>query len=366
MEISCYGINQVDVVFRMKELLILAALIASAWCSTNLDDLHPMSDEYIEAINNLGTTWKAGRNYAKDTSLESLKKLCGTIKSQNKSIPIRYHDSDKIEIPESYDVRQYWSICKSVNKIRDQGACRSCYAHAAVEAMSDRICIASMGENQVELSANDLISCGGQGCESADPIRAWIYWQKYGIVSGGGYNGEGCQPYLYAPCKHEGSSGPYQPCGDYMPAPSCKKECIPGYKQTYAEDKHYGIENSSTVVVVVVSKEESQMSPCISITAAAISTILLFIGKWVPLPPKKVYLVAPEEKQIQMEILLYGPVEVALDVYEDMPSYKSGIYKRQSNNLLGGHALKMMGWGVENGVKYWILANSWNTYWGDN
>ncbi|UYV64507.1 hypothetical protein LAZ67_3001027 [Cordylochernes scorpioides] len=44
------------------------------------------------------------------------------------------------------------------------------------------------------------------------------------------------------------------------------------------------------VVVVVVSKEESQMSPCISITAAAISTILeLFIGKWMPLPRRGPY-----------------------------------------------------------------------------
>jgi len=26
----------------------------------------------------------------------------------------------------------------------------------------------------------------------------------------------------------------------------------------------------------------------------------------------------------------------------------------------------MVGWGVENGTKYWLIENSWNKTWGDN
>ncbi|KAI6195750.1 Pept-C1 domain-containing protein [Aphelenchoides besseyi] len=33
---------------------------------------------------------------------------------------------------------------------------------------------------------------------------------------------------------------------------------------------------------------------------------------------------------------------------------------------IGGHAVRAIGWGTENGVDYWLLANQWNSDWGDN
>lgn len=28
--------------------------------------------------------------------------------------------------------------------------------------------------------------------------------------------------------------------------------------------------------------------------------------------------------------------------------------------------MKIVGWGTENGTDYWIVANSWNTDWGED
>jgi len=68
---------------------------------------------------------------------------------------------------------------------------------------------------------------------------------------------------------------------------------------------------------------------------------------------------------IQQEIYEKGTVSVALSVYEDFESYSSGIYKHVSGKYLGGHAIKMIGWGVENNTPYWICVNSWNDTWGE-
>ena len=44
-----------------------------------------------------------------------------------------------------------------------------------------------------------------------------------------------------------------------------------------------------------------------------------------------------------------------------------GIYQRLFIDLpLGGHAVRVIGWGEENDRKYWLVANSWGEEWGEN
>ena len=61
----------------------------------------------------------------------------------------------------------------------------------------------------------------------------------------------------------------------------------------------------------------------------------------------------------------YGPVTGAFEVYSDFPNYKSGVYHHTTGSLLGGHAIKIIGWGTEDGTDYWLVVNSWNESWGD-
>lgn len=68
---------------------------------------------------------------------------------------------------------------------------------------------------------------------------------------------------------------------------------------------------------------------------------------------------------IKTEIMNHGPVNAAFSVYSDFYNYKSGIYKYTSGYKVGGHAIRIVGWGVENGINYWIISNSWGLYWGE-
>lgn len=68
--------------------------------------------------------------------------------------------------------------------------------------------------------------------------------------------------------------------------------------------------------------------------------------------------------QMQSELMTYGSITVAFTVYADFLTYREGVYTHQSGSELGGHAVKIMGWGVENNTPYWLVANSWNKSWG--
>ncbi|KAK6059369.1 hypothetical protein COOONC_03006 [Cooperia oncophora] len=53
-----------------------------------------------------------------------------------------------------------------------------------------------------------------------------------------------------------------------------------------------------------------------------------------------------------------GPVVAAFTTYEDFKYYKRGIYRHTGGDAVGGHAVKVIGWGTENGVPYWKLQSS--------
>ena len=72
------------------------------------------------------------------------------------------------------------------------------------------------------------------------------------------------------------------------------------------------------------------------------------------------------ESEIMYEIYYYGSVSASMKVFEDFENYEGGIYERKSDVEKFGHVVRLIGWGEENGTKYWIGANSWNDFWGEN
>ncbi|XP_052261582.1 cathepsin B-like [Dreissena polymorpha] len=225
-------------------------------------------------------------------------------------------------VPDTFDARTQWPNCPSIKEVRDQGACGSCWAFGCVEAATDRICIQSNGKVNAELAAEDLTACChtcGNGCNGGFLEGAWDYLKTSGIVTGGPWDSkQGCLPYEIKACDHH-VVGKLAPCQGDGPTPKCKKECEAGYNVTFTKDKHYA---KSAYAVNGVAK-------------------------------------------IQTEIMTNGPVEAAFTVYADFPTYKSGVYQHKSGQMLGGHAIKILGWGTEDSTPYWLVANSWNEDWGD-
>jgi len=72
------------------------------------------------------------------------------------------------------------------------------------------------------------------------------------------------------------------------------------------------------------------------------------------------------DQEIQAAVMTVGAVEVGFFVMEDFMNYKSGIYSYKEGLQLGGHAVKIVGWGQELDTFYWIVQNSWGPAWGEN
>lgn len=313
----------------MKWLTLLSIVVALA-ASTSAAATGQMKStdwqkEMIKTINLYKpTTWKAGYNYPLKTTLENLRGLMGVLPNPDNTepLPVKVHKIIKA-LPDTFDAREAWPDCKSIQEVRDQGSCGSCWAFGAVEAMSDRFCIHSNGTMTPHISAEDLLSCCGfscgMGCNGGYPMSAWKYFESHGLVTGGQFNtSEGCQPYSIAACDHH-VVGHLDPCSGEGSTPKCKTECEAGYPKTYKADKHFGT------------------SP---------------------------YSVSSSQDQIMTEMFKNGPVEAAFTVYEDFPLYKSGVYQHTTGGALGGHAIKILGWGTEDSTPYWLVANSWNSDWG--
>jgi len=229
----------------------------------------------------------------------------------------------KMQIPDHFDAREKWVDCPSIRHIVDQGACGSCWAVAATTAISDRLCIHSNGRFKAQVSAAHLLSCSMEdGCQGGYPDEAWKYWTMSGLVTGGDYGKqEGCLPYEIIPCEHH-VNGTRLPCKDLGFTPECRNKCTnPMYKVPFEQDKTYGLGS---------------------------------------------YTLLEDEDEIKIELMTNGPIEAAYEVFEDFLNYKSGVYQYYAGSLVGGHAVRILGWGIDNLIPYWLIANSWNSDWGDN
>uniref|UniRef100_A0AB38ZEA0 Venom C1 protease 1 n=1 Tax=Ectomocoris sp. TaxID=3104572 RepID=A0AB38ZEA0_9HEMI len=283
--------------------------------------------DIIQKINSMDTTWKAGRNFEEGGYVRRL--LARSHPRPKVTLPVMARLATDIMIPDKFDSRQQWPDCPTISHIQDQGACGACWAVAGAATFSDRVCVASNGKYKLHLSAHHLLTCCGVkmcgtiACDGGDDYRAWVFFRKHGVTTGGDYNTtEGCQPYTVAPCEHH-TDGKRPDCYK-MPEPvieKCSQECT---NQKYSTP---------------MQKDLFKVS--------------------------RAYKVMSDVSEIKKEIVKHGPVQAGFTVYEDFHVYKTGIYRHTVGAKVGEHSVRILGWGWEGSQPYWLVANSWNTNWGE-
>lgn len=68
-----------------------------------------------------------------------------------------------------------------------------------------------------------------------------------------------------------------------------------------------------------------------------------------------------------LEAVAEQPVYVGIDASSKiLQLYKEGIIDSPSCGSRINHAVTIVGYGTENGKDYWLIKNSWGTWWGDS
>ena len=307
----------------MKSAAIIASLISRSTPLLNEAELPVVSQDIVDAVNaNPAAGWKASvdgaaHKFGQFTVAEA-RALMGAVRGEVMEHSVNHPDEVLAAVPSSFDPRVSRKAC--TGPVLDQAFCGSCWAFGAVEAISDRLCMSKNSSTFLQLSPLDMTACnngffsGENGCQGGQLGGAWNYAQKTGLVT------EKCFPYL----KSNGGPVPTcapedQPClpeSKFIRTPQCTKKCSDG--TDWDSDKH----KLSTTYNVPV-------------------------------------------EQLKAELVNNGPVESAFTVYADFVHYKSGVYSHQTGSMLGGHAIKIIGYGTEDGQDYWLVQNSWTTTWGD-
>lgn len=199
--------------------------------------------------------------------------------------------------------------------------CGSCYLHSSLSAASDRIAIRSHGSRPpVMLSRQTFLNCGVQlgfshGCGGGEASEVYEYMKQYGIPE------EGCQ--IYTAMDHNRTKGNMNRCSKEEICHNCmpgkKPDCWAIEKPLLWHAKSYGnVESKNT-------------------------------------------------RALMEEIYQHGPLVCGIATYDEFDyNYRGGIWMEGENKTDINHDVEIVGWGTsEDGQDYWVIRNSWGTYWGE-
>ena len=346
-------------------------------------------DEHLTAFKELSSTLQAKIQARPTKTLlaDSTKKTRASYEKTGKLWNLEDPDPAS-RTPDSFDGRVSWKGL--LGKVEDQGGCGSCWAFASTAMLAQRFNIQSRGLMNIELSQTKLILCDWGGAElKVTHPELPEYASILPELEGGGINNTACYGNsLIDACRYLYEIG------------TCTEECVP-----YNHILDLEIGDFQKIGSFRRGSPAATQLPLCSAVAGPVgdmcagSHVDVATGEESGIPerffrayhfyglygtpgevetnidsirhhnPHNVQIAKKGgELQIRREIWRWGPVATGMRVYPDFYTFNAAqdIYKWDGKGpQVGGHAIVIVGWGEETGVKYWIIRNSWGAAWGD-
>ena len=254
-------------------------------------------------------------------------------------------------LPENFDGPKIWTGFLSV--IRNQGKCGSCWAWASVSALADRFSLWTNRIIRPSLSPLRPLLCDLEGKELEIKYPEFVSYNKeltdflstsIGKVGCHGSTLENVWRYLYIIGTNDDN------CLSYF-----KNNNLIDYK-----------DDSDLPLCTQATGSEGDMcgdfyrepqTGSESGTPARFFRAVCY------------YSLENSEKQIMSEIFMRGPVTAGMQIFDDFYDFNFStgkVYKSSQKIRISGHAVRICGWGVQDGEKFWWVANSWGSDWGLN
>lgn len=267
-------------------------------------------------------------------------------------------------LPSSFDGKKIWK--PFIQPIRSQGLCGSCWAFSALFCLASRLSIYSKGKYNYNLSPAKMVYCS----VSVPEIKGQEMENIKTMLKSG-------QRYDYFKPKKE---------GEEEETFGCSGETLINtwqflYRLGVPEDKCllYGDEiGAASKVKFNLTLHEDVVYKCSDFVSDTFDFCPSSKNQMISHKAGGYYFVpgtkndedpskSGSEYNIRKEIFKWGPCSSGMMVYDDLINFSgNGVYEYDKKSAkIGGHAIVIMGWGEQNGKKYWLVRNSWGEDWGD-
>lgn len=266
------------------------------------------------------------------------------------------------KIPSKFDGRKVWS--EYISDVRSQGICGSCWAFSSIFVLSTRLSIYSKGKYNYIFSPAKMVFCSlSSATDNDDDFLNKI--QK-NLENGMLYDykkSEEKDNIIYG-CSGENLINAWQFLFRYgVP----ENDCFQYGDESNNDGSYFDLTNTDELPFSCGELSSLSFDVCPTSKKRMISHKA---GGFYLVPGTK----SPDETKpqgselnIRKEIYKWGPCTSGMMVYQDFIDWDgTGVYEYDGfSEKIGGHAIVLMGWGEENGKKYWIVRNSWGIEWGD-